>query len=96
MTELLPGSYQHEKSDNLEQFLSARNVPMIARKVVANTSPRLEITKEGPRWKITFKVMIKTNTITFVIGEEFSETNPLNSETSKVMILFVSDDLHDG
>ena len=85
MAELLPGCYQHEKSDNLEQFLAERNVPLIARKVVANTSPRLEISREGLAWNITFKVLIKTNTITFKIGEEFSETNPLSSDTSKAM-----------
>merc|ERR1711962_1858229 len=94
MAELLPGCYQHEKSDNLEQFLAERNVPLIARKVVANTSPRLEISREGLAWNITFKVLIKTNTVTFKIGEEFSETNPLSSETSKV-IRFVSVDPHD-
>ena len=84
MADTLPGTYQHSDSHNLETFLAATNVPMIARKVVANTSPRLQITREGDTWSMTFKVMIKTNTITFQIGKEFSESNPLNSDTSKV------------
>ena len=85
MADRLPGSYQHIKSENLEQFLAATSVPMIVRKVVSNTNPKVDITKEGETWSITFKVMFKSNTLTFVIGKEFSETNPITSETSKVI-----------
>ena len=55
MAELLPGCYQHEKSDNMEQFLVERNVPLVARMVVPNTSPRLEISRLGLAWNINSK-----------------------------------------
>lgn len=84
MSEKLVGSYQFEKNDKFEEFLAETNVGLMARKAMASTKPAITITKDGDKWSITFKVMIKTQTITFEIGKEFSEENPMLGEKSKV------------
>ena len=84
MSEKLVGSYQFEKNEKFEEFLAETNVGLIARKGMASTKPAITITKDGDKWSITFKVMIKTQTITFEIGKEFSEENPMLGEKSKV------------
>merc|ERR1712062_453890 len=48
------------------------------RKVLANTSPTIEIVREGDQWNMTFKVSLKTNKIIFKIGEEFQENSPID------------------
>merc|ERR1712062_932694 len=48
------------------------------RKVLANTSPTIEIVREGDQWNMTFKVSLKTNKIIFKIGEEFQENSPVD------------------
>lgn len=83
MSEKLVGSYQFEKNDKFEEFLAETNVGLMARKAMASTKPAITITKDGDKWSITFKVMIKTQTITFEIGKEFSEENPMLGEKSK-------------
>ena len=84
MAEKLIGSYIFEKNENFEEFLIATDVPMIARKMVASTSPSIEIKNEGGKWTITAKVLLKTNIISFEIGKEFEEENPVMGEKSKV------------
>ena len=85
MTYRILGSYQHYKSENFKEFLEATNVPLEIRKVLASTNPRADISKDGETWTI-MKIMTKKQTTTFVIGKEFSETNPITSETSKVKV----------
>jgi len=46
--------------------------------VLANTSPTIEIVREGDQWNMTFKVSLKTNKIIFKIGEEFQENSPID------------------
>ena len=84
MTDHILGSYQHYKSENFEEFLAATNVPLVVRKVLSSTNPRVDISKDGETWTVTMKIMIKKQTNTFVIGKEFTETNPLTNVTSKV------------
>ena len=84
MSEKLVGTYQFEKNENFEEYLTDAGVGMIARKAMASTKPGITITKDGDKWSITFKVMIKTHTINFEIGKEFSEENPMLGEKAKV------------
>ena len=84
MSEKLVGSYQFEKNENFEEFLTETGVGLVARKMMASTKPAIEITKDGDKWAITFKVMIKSNTISFEVGKEFSEENPVLGEKGKV------------
>ena len=71
--------------------------------MLANTSPTIEIVKEGEEWNLTFKVCIiskevatvcqprlsvkvslKTNKICFKIGEEFTESSPVDQTPQQV------------
>ena len=81
MSEKLAGSYQFEKNENFEEYLSETGVGLMARKAMASTKPAITITKDGDKWSITFKVMIKTQTINFEIGKEFSEENPMGGKS---------------
>merc|ERR1711874_395833 len=74
-----------EKLENFEEFLTETGVGLVARKMMASTKPAIEITKDGEKWAITFKVMIKSNTISFEVGKEFSEENPVLGEKGKVI-----------
>lgn len=85
MAEKLIGSYKFEKNENFEEFLIATEIPMIQRKVMASTSPNIEIKNEGSKWTITIKVLLKTNVISFELGKEFEEENPILGEKNKIV-----------
>ena len=69
--------------------------------MMTSTSPSLQISKDGEKWTFAFKVLTKSNSISFEvckdqshivllqhscqIGEEFSEENPALGETNKVV-----------
>jgi len=50
------GTFVHEKSEGLDEYLTTMGVPWMLRKVLANTSPTIEIVREGDQWNMTFKV----------------------------------------
>merc|ERR1711953_1148236 len=84
MADKLIGSYQFEKNDNFDEFLTATGVPFVAKKVMLSTSPSLEVKQEGDnKWSFTFKVLLKTNTISFEFGKEFTEENPVLGDSNK-------------
>ena len=87
MTDKLLGSYQFEKNENFEEFLVANGVPIVQRKLMVSTSPNLAITREENFWTISFKVLLKTNTLRFEIGKEFTENNHVIGEENTVDIL---------
>ena len=86
MTDKLLGSYQFEKNENFEEFLTANGVSIVQRKLMVSTSPNLAITREGNFWTISFKVLLKTNTLRFEIGKEFTENNHVIGEENTVDI----------
>ena len=88
MTEKMLGSYQFDKNENFEEFLSATGVPFVARKMMVSTSPSLEISKQGDMWALAFKVLLKSNTISFELGKEFSEENPILGVKQRVNKIF--------
>lgn len=54
-------------------------VPYIPRKMMAMTSPRLEIQKnEDDMWTIRTITLMRTVELIFKMGEEFEETMPSN------------------
>jgi len=53
--------------------------------MMTSTSPSLQISKDGEKWTFAFKVLTKSNSISFEIGKEFSEENPALGETNKVV-----------
>ena len=84
MAENIIGSYQHVKSEQFEDYLAAMNISLVPRKIMANTNPSVEITKEGDTWSITFKVLMQTKTIQFEVDKEFSDSSPFGGESVKV------------
>merc|ERR1712227_467469 len=85
MVDKLLGSYQFEKNENFEEFLTATGVPMIPRKMMTSTSPSINISKDGNKWTISFKVLMKSNSISFELGKEFEENNPVSGEKQKCL-----------
>ena len=81
----MEGSYQHEKSENFEPYLTAMEVPMVPRKMMLSTNPTVEISKDGEEWTIGFKVAIMSNTVKFQLGKEFTEKEPLSGDSNKVL-----------
>jgi len=87
------GVFQHEKSEGMDEYLTAMGVPWMVRKVLANTSPTIEIVKEGDVWNLTFKVSLKTNKISFKIGEEFQESSPIDQTPQQCVATIVDGNL---
>ena len=54
------------------------------RKMITSTNPEVTISQDNQQWTVKFKVLIKTNTVVFKLGEEFTETNPLTDTPQKV------------
>lgn len=72
----ITGKYQHYKNENLEEYFAALGVPFIARKMMAMTSPLMEIILEGDMLTIKSSSMIRTSSNTFKLGEEYEEKMP--------------------
>merc|ERR1712203_652589 len=83
MVEKLLGSYHLDRNENFEEFLAATGVPLIARKMMVSVSPKITIAKEEEKITITFKILIKSFSLTFELGKEFTEDNPISGEKNK-------------
>ena len=86
MVEQLLGSYQLDRNENFEEFLAATGVPLIARKAMVTVSPKITIAKEEEKCTVTFTILIKSFPLTFELGKEFIEDNPISGEKNKVSI----------
>ena len=84
MVEQLLGSYHLDRNENFEEFLAATGVPLIARKMMVSVSPKVTIAKEEDKCTVTFKILIKSFSLTFELGKEFTEDNPISGEKNKV------------
>ena len=73
MVEQLLGSYHLDRNENFEEFLAATGVPLIARKMMVSVSPKITIAKEEDKCTVTFKILIKSFSLTFELGKEFTE-----------------------
>ena len=84
MVEQLLGSFHLDRNENFEEFLEATGVPLIARKMMVSVSPKITIAKEEDKCTVTFKILIKSFSLTFELGKEFTEDNPISGEKNKV------------
>ena len=82
--DLMVGVYQHSRSEDLEKYFAAIGVPWPVRKMIVNTSPSIEITKEGDKWTISTKTSMTNTTSTFTLDQPWEETQPMRG-TSKVV-----------
>ena len=84
MAEKLLGSYEFQKNENFEEFLTATGVPMIPKMMMTSTSPGINISIEGGKWTLCFKALLKSHSIIFELGKEFEEENPILGVKQKV------------
>jgi hypothetical protein len=82
----ITGKYQLEKNENLDGYFKAVGVPYVARKMMAASTPVVEISCEDDTWTIKTSTLLRTTELKFKAGEEYVETMPsgevLNSITT--------------
>ncbi|XP_030023197.2 fatty acid-binding protein 9 [Manduca sexta] len=83
------GKYQHYKNENIDEYFSAVGVPYMARKMIAMSSPLMEITYDGKTMTIKNSSLLRTTESTFKIGVEYDEHMPAN--TIKSITTFIND-----
>ncbi|XP_028165345.1 fatty acid-binding protein-like [Ostrinia nubilalis] len=82
----IPGKYQHYKNENIDEYFIAVGVPFMGRKMMAMSSPLMEITLDGETMTIKTSSLIRTVQYSFKLGEEYEETMP-NSVIKSVTTL---------
>ncbi|XP_011308928.1 fatty acid-binding protein-like [Fopius arisanus] len=70
------GKYQHERSENLDEYFRTLGVPFIARKMMSVSNPRIEIIQDEDEWTLKNITMIRTQEVKFKFGEEYEEFMP--------------------
>merc|ERR1719348_1260873 len=87
----MEGVFTHVKSENLEKYLEESGVPSVARKVIVNTSPGVEISKNGEEWQIVMKTAVRNNTVKFILGKEFEEKSQSSEKVQKGLAVIEDD-----
>lgn len=72
----IAGKYQHYKNENLDDYFTAIGVPFMGRKMMAMSSPLMEIILEGDTMTIKSSSLMRTVSNTFKFGEEYEEKMP--------------------
>ncbi|XP_008553339.1 sodium/calcium exchanger regulatory protein 1 isoform X2 [Microplitis demolitor] len=70
------GKYQHERSENLDEYFKTLNLPYLVRKMIYISNPRKEITKEGDKWIIKNITIMRTQVWEFLLDTEWEEVMP--------------------
>merc|ERR1711936_476471 len=81
------------KSEALESYLTALEIPLIPRKMMLKTNPTVEISKHEDEWSFTFKVALMTNNIKFELDKEFSEKEPMSGASHQSLAKMEGDKL---
>ncbi|XP_037078489.1 fatty acid-binding protein-like [Pollicipes pollicipes] len=79
------GTYQHEKSENLDAFFSAIGVPWIPRKMMTNSNPTVQVSQDGETYTIRTVSAMKTVEITFKVDEAFESSLMSGEKTQNVI-----------
>merc|ERR1712226_2018 len=69
----IEGKYKRTKADNYEAFLNKMGVGFILRKAATSSSPVMDITKNGDKWKIVTSTSLKSMELNFELGKSFEE-----------------------
>lgn len=72
----IQGKYQHYKNEDLDDYFIAIGVPYIGRKMMAMSSPLMEIIIEGEMMTIKSSSLVRTTSNTFKIGEQYDDKMP--------------------
>merc|ERR1711868_18735 len=92
MSEAIVGCFKHVKSENFEEYLEAMDLPLPARKMMSSVDPIVEISVDGETWTITYKVAVRSMSISFELDQEFEEINPMTGEESKKTATLTEED----
>lgn len=87
MAATIPGKYQHYKNENIEDYFTAVGVPFMGRKMMAMSSPLMEITLNGDTMSIKNTSLLRTVEVTFKLGEEYEEKMPNTTIKSVTTII---------
>merc|ERR1712072_90345 len=71
----MTGTYLRTKEEKYNEFLSKLGLGMLMRKAATSSTPTMEITESGGKWKILTKTTLKSTEINFQIGVPFDETS---------------------
>ncbi|XP_050345297.1 fatty acid-binding protein-like [Nymphalis io] len=83
----IPGKYQHYKNEDIDDYFIAVGVPYIGRKMMAMSSPLMEITMDGDSMVIKNSSLLRTVETKFKLGEEYEERMPNTSIKSVTKLL---------
>ncbi|XP_049867604.1 fatty acid-binding protein-like [Pectinophora gossypiella] len=72
----IAGKYQHYKNESIDDYFIAVGVPYIGRKMMAMSSPLMEITLDGDMMTIKNSSLLRTTESKFKLGEEYEEHMP--------------------
>ncbi|XP_022819819.1 fatty acid-binding protein, liver-like [Spodoptera litura] len=84
---MIAGKYQHYKNEDIDDYFSAVGVPYMGRKMMAMSSPLMEISVDGEHMTIKNVSLMRTVENKFKLGEEYIENMPnakIRSVTTKV------------
>ncbi|KAH0551900.1 sodium/calcium exchanger regulatory protein 1-like [Cotesia glomerata] len=70
------GKYQHERSENLDEYFKTLELPYLVRKMINISNPKIEVTKDGDKWIVTTVTMMRTQVWEFTLGTEWEEVMP--------------------
>merc|ERR1712141_650699 len=71
---LMTGNFERTREEKYNDFLSKLGVGMLMRKAATASTPTMEITQNGNKWKMATKTVLKTVELNFEIGVPFDET----------------------
>ncbi|XP_035435936.1 fatty acid-binding protein [Spodoptera frugiperda] len=84
---MIAGKYQHYKNEDIDDYFSAVGVPYMGRKMMAMSSPLMEISVDGDQMAIKNISLMRTVENKFKLGEEYIENMPnakIRSVTTKL------------
>merc|ERR1712018_677985 len=70
----MTGTFLRTKEEKYSDFLSKLGVGMLMRKAATSSTPTMEITESGGKWKVVTKTTLKSTEINFEVGKPFEET----------------------
>merc|ERR1712141_361151 len=71
---LMTGNFERTREEKYNDFLSKLGVGMLMRKAATSSTPTMEITESGGKWKVVTKTTLKSTEINFEVGKPFEET----------------------
>ncbi|PIK38832.1 putative myelin P2 protein [Apostichopus japonicus] len=78
------GSWTHEKSEGLDEFLKAMGVGSIKRKMATTVNPSFRVELDGNKIVIHQKLLMKAKRTVFEFDVERTDQNPLDGKDVQV------------